>query len=216
MIWQNNMWYILTFIIGFFLSGVCFGTNLILQNFFIKRKLYKLQGFGFVFASIIPTVIICICFSFNPFHFSNMLDLKLWLIAFMTVVVVSLISSRANNSYEVENTLLESIEAGLMEIPQRAMMQTFICGLLTAYNLQSSYGIILTALIWCASIIVQACVTRNSNCLHLVIDLLASFVFSIGIGYVFYCSECILIPMLAHGMERFGKRMIVRKENRSQ
>ena len=210
------MWYILAFFIGFCLSGVCFVINLKLQNFFVKRKLYRLQGFGLIFAAIVPTVIICIYFSFHPFHFFNIFNWKLLMIAIATVIVVSLLINSSRVPYKSENILIECVEAAFMEIPQRLMMQTFICGMLIANGLQAKHCIIITALVWCASIIVQACVTRNSNCLHLVIDLLASFVFSIGIGYVFYCSECILIPMLAHGMERFGKRMIVRKENRSQ
>lgn len=38
------MWYCLTFLIGFMLSGVCFGSNLLFQRLCIRKKMYWLQG----------------------------------------------------------------------------------------------------------------------------------------------------------------------------
>ena len=103
------------------------------------------------------------------------------------------------------------IEAACMEIPQRVMMQTFVCGILSMQKLNTLWSIFITALIWCASILVQAFVSKQKNFKHLFLEVFASFVFSMGIGYVFYSSECLVIPMLAHVTERVVTRKYLTK-----
>ena len=103
------------------------------------------------------------------------------------------------------------IEAACMEIPQRVMMQTFVCGILSMQKLNTLWSIFITALIWCAGILVQAFVSKQMNFKHLFLEVVASFVFSMGIGYVFYSSECLVIPMLAHAAERFVTRKCLTK-----
>lgn len=100
-----------------------------------------------------------------------------------------------------------------MEIPQRVMVQTLVYGLLMKMHMNSVWSILITALIWCASILVQAFFVRQKNIRHLIVEVVASFVFSMGIGYVFYSSGCILIPMLAHGTERYITRRVKVKMN---
>ena len=103
------------------------------------------------------------------------------------------------------------IEAACMEIPQRVMMQTFVCGILSMQKLNTLWSIFITALFWCAGILVQAFVSKQMNFKHLFLEVVASFVFSMGIGYVFYSSECLVIPMLAHAAERFVTRKCLTK-----
>ena len=41
------------------------------------------------------------------------------------------------------------------------------------------------------------------------IDIVSSFIFSIGIGYVFVKSELILLPIIAHFLERVLSKIIM-------
>ena len=199
------------FLIGFLLSGACYGGNLFLQSFCIKKKLYWLQRMSMVIISIIPTIIIGICFSSHPFHFISFFNLKLWLFAITTVIVTSLIIILKHEPHEDVPLAPLCIEAACMEIPQRVMMQTFVCGILSMQKLNTLWSIFITALIWCAGILVQAFVSKQMNFKHLFLEVVASFVFSMGIGYVFYSSECLVIPMLAHAAERFVTRKCLTK-----
>lgn len=205
------MWYCLSFLIGFLLSGACYGGNLFLQSFCIKKKIYWLQRMSMVIISIIPTIIIGICFYSHPFHFISIFNWKLWLLAIATVIVTSLIIMLKHEPHEDVPLAPLCIEAACMEIPQRVMMQTFVCGILSMQKLNTLWSIFITALIWCAGILVQAFVSKQKNFKHLFLEVFASFVFSMGIGYVFYSSECLVIPMLAHAAERFVTRKYLTK-----
>lgn len=206
------MWYCLVFLIGFMLSGGCFGSNLLLQRFCVRKKIYWLQGMSMVIISLIPAIIICVFFGAHPFHFILLLNWKLWILAIITVILTSLIIFIKHDSYDEESIFKLCIESACMEIPQRIMMQTLVCGILATQQKQEIWGVLITALIWCASIIIQACVTKNNNWKYLFIELVASFVFSIGIGYVYYASQCLVIPMLAHAAERVFTRKFLSKK----
>lgn len=200
------MWYCISFLIGFLLSGACYVGNLFLQTFCIKKKIYWLQRMSMVIISIIPTIIIGICFHVHPFHFISIFNWKLWLLAIATVIVTSLIIMLKHESHENVSLAPLCIEAACMEIPQRVMMQTFVLGILSMQKLNTIWSIFITALIWCAGILVQALVSKQKNFQYLFLEVSASFVFSMGIGYVFYFSECLFIPMFAHAAERFVTR----------
>ena len=45
------------------------------------------------------------------------------------------------------------------------------------------------------------------------IEVISSFVFLIGIGYIFLISECLIIPMISHGLERYITNIVILKEN---
>ena len=107
-----------------------------------------------VIISIIPTIIIGICFYSHPFHFISIFKWKLWLLAIATVIVTSLIIMLKHVPHEDEPLAPLYIEAACMEIPQRVMMQTFVCGILSMQKLNTLWSIFITALIWCASILV--------------------------------------------------------------
>lgn len=205
------MWYCLSCLMGFLLSGACYGSSLFLQRFCIKKTICWLQRMSMVVISIIPTIIIDICFCSHPFHFSSVFNWKLWLFAIATVIATSLIILFKHERHEDVPLAPLCLEAACMEIPQRVMMQTFVCGILSIQKLNTLWSIFITALIWCAGILVQAFVCKQMNFKHLFLDVFASFVFSMGIGYVFYSSKCFVIPMLAHAAERFVTRKYLTK-----
>ncbi|MBU5470992.1 hypothetical protein KQI85_11530 [Falcatimonas sp. MSJ-15] len=164
-----------------------------------------------VIISIIPTIIIGICFHAHPFHFISIFNWKLWSVAIATVIVTSLIIKLKHESHENVPLAPLCVEAACMEIPQRVMMQTLVLGILAMQKLNTLWSVFITALIWCAGILVQALVTKQKNFQYLFLEVSASFVFSMGIGYVFYSSECLFIPMLAHAAERFVTRTCLRE-----
>ena len=44
--------------------------------------------------------------------------------------------------------------------------------------------------------------------MEIIIEVFASFAFSIGIGYVFWASGCLVIPMFSHALERYATNKI--------
>ena len=95
------------------------------------------------------------------------------------------------------------MEAAFVEIAQRLMMQSFVMYLLDTWDCATIWCVFLNALIWCAGIVVQGLLSKQTMGKNLVLDLSASFVFSIGCGYVFYLSGCIVFSIAAHVTERF-------------
>ena len=94
------------------------------------------------------------------------------------------------------------MEAAFVEIAQRLMMQSFVMYLLDVWGCATVWCIFLNALIWCAGIITQGILSRQKMGKDIVFDLIASFVFSMGCGYVFYLSGCIVFSVAAHAVER--------------
>ena len=62
-------------------------------------------------------------------------------------------------------------------------------------------------------ILVQAFIIRQTNYRKIMIEVISSFVFSIGIGYIFLNSECLIIPMISHSLERYITNIVILKEN---
>ncbi len=94
------------------------------------------------------------------------------------------------------------MEAAFVEIAQRLMMQSFVMYLLDVWGCATVWCIFLNALIWCAGIITQGILSKQKMGKDIVFDLIASFVFSMGCGYVFYLSGCIVFSAAAHAVER--------------
>lgn len=201
------MGYIVTFLLGFLLSGVWFGCHIFIRQQIARKELAKLDMFSPLLSAIIPTVIIFLITQTHPFHVSAIKNYKLWIIAITTVFVVSLIKIMLSHTEAVTETdgtiSSKCMEAALMEIPQRTMMQTFLCLMLSYGGLDIVWGIFINACVWVLDIVVQAYIFRQRNYYEIVVDILASFVFSVGIGYVYFVSEFIVISMSAHALERY-------------
>lgn len=199
------MKYLLAFILGFLLSGVWFGCHMLIRQYIFKKKLDKFEMFSPLLSAFVPAVIICLFFQIYPIHLLTLTDLKLWGVAFVTVGLTSIIILRGKKQREESREPLykKCVEAALMEVPQRVMMQTFICGLLLFWGEDTSWCILINAIIWCMDILVQAFIFKHGNYKKIMIEVVASFVFSIGAGYVFWKSVCFVIPMISHAAERY-------------
>lgn len=138
-----------------------------------------------------------------PINFESLANGRLWLIGAVTVLVSCGIVLFAKRSSEANEPLyLRCIEAATMEIPQRVFMQTFICLLLAQFGKDARCAIVINALVWCAGILISTFFSNSREWGKTAIELVSSFVFSLGIGYVFFESSCFVIPMVAHAMER--------------
>jgi hypothetical protein len=197
------MKYILVLLLGFLLSGAWFGCQILLQKFIHKKNLEHIEMLAPLFSAFIPMCIIYISLRNHPFHIEKLGNWQLWLITILTVCVTCFIKSLETDTQKRENIKSLCVEAALMEIPQRAMMQTFTSALSAAFLGNSIYGILITAIVWCMGIVVQAVICKQNMGKEIVIDIIASFAFSLGIGYVFYASQCLLFSMAAHALERF-------------
>lgn len=199
------MLYPIVFIIGFLLSGIWFFFHIYVSQKLKNTK--KALMFSPLLTAIIPAIIIWLLMGDHPFHFEKLMDYKVLLIAAVTLVatcVIIMFRSRTKEAYKPTELMEMCIEAACMEIPQRAMMQTIVLWLLLKWNLNPLSCILINALIWCGDIIFQAVVIQKQvSAKKLLIEVKSSFVFSIGIGYVFYTTRCIILSMALHSLERF-------------
>ncbi|EOT23456.1 hypothetical protein C805_03117 [Eubacterium sp. 14-2] len=202
---------IITTLLGFALSGLWFASFQFLGRYMAKKdKNSEISRCLLpLFAALAPAVLILYWKGSWSLHIHSLKNLGWWGITLLTTgVVCMLISFRQKKqaSCTRRELLFRCVEAGMMEIPMRLMMQNFVCLLLNLWKEDILYGIIINGLIWCFSVLVQEAITKQYE--GIIIDLAASFVFSLGIGYVYLESECIIFAVTAHMLERFiGTKM---------
>jgi hypothetical protein len=204
------MLYPVIFIIGFLLSGIWFAINMFLSVKLRNKK--NLLMFSPMFSAIIPAIIIWLLMGDHPFHFEKLFadrefaDFTCVLTAFTLLTTCALVfcESQSKGTENLSELTEMCMEAACMEIPQRAMMQTFILWLLLKWNLNPLACILINALVWCGDILFQAVIIQKHIAVKkLVFEILSSFLFSLGIGFVFHATKCIILPMVMHALERF-------------
>lgn len=199
-------YFLLCVALGFLLSGIWFGLCLAIEILTQKSKKMWLSYLHTALASIIPILLISITMGLYPFQPSGIRDIKIYITAFITVfiTIVIITSKKTTKSRKDKDLLLWGIDGVLMEIPQRLMMQSFVYGILKLLGVLSLtfYTVIITALIWCLAIGMQTLLSKKAFGKDVFIDILASFVFSLGIGYVYHQTGFIAISMIAHFSER--------------
>ena len=200
------MHYLLAGFLGFLLSGIWFGIQLWLTHTFFKKGRDHLTYFSPLFAACIPILLIIhLNGSYSP-NLSTLSNWKLWALTAATLLVTCLIkglNEKRHRTEAAQELAWIYIEAAFIEIAQRLMMQSFVMFLLDAWGCTTIWCIFLNALIWCAGIIIQGILSKQTIGKNFVFDLIASFVFSVGCGYVFYLSGCIVFSVTAHVAERF-------------
>lgn len=199
------MRYLLAGSLGFLLCGVWFGSQLWLTHIFSKRGCHHLIYFSPLFAACIPIVLIIRLNGLYSPQLSALSNGKLWALTAATLLVTCLIkglSGKKCRTAEKRELAWICMEAAFVEIAQRLMMQSFVMYLLDVWGCATVWCIFLNALIWCAGIITQGILSKQKMGKDIVFDLIASFVFSMGCGYVFYLSGCIVFSAAAHAVER--------------
>ena len=198
---------LLSILAGFLLSGIWFGLLFLFIGF--AQRLVNLKWLlhlRTLFASIIPIVIIAVTVGLYPVQVEELNKANIYLVAHLTVLITTAIVSRKKQGVHRKGRelIIYGLDGAFMEIPQRLMMQSFIYGFLKLIGVSvlDHYTVLATALIWCMGIGIQALLKGEHFDKDLFIDLIASFVFSLGIGYVYQRTGLILITMTAHFLER--------------
>lgn len=191
---------------GYLLSGIFYG--LILLTGFLN----SLHGWSWIsrYSTLLISCFLTFCISQiienQLYQFKNLHHPSIYIIALITIVVTVCIILQKND--DTERTPCEIVSYGLdgfaMEIALRWMMQPLIAWMLIQSHVSSIdfFTILLTAVIWCLGILTQAFLQRAPVDRKLILDVISSLIFSIGIGTVFQMSHFILLTMSAHVMER--------------
>lgn len=202
---------LLSLILGFALSGILFGLTIVLSN----TRAKVVRKFLMPIISIIPVIILFIITRVNIFNLYNIFDGISWIILIITnIIVIMLITLNSSNLLLSRKAIfVNGLEGLMMEIPQRVLMQNFIFSLLLYWKVVNSniWCILINANIWCLGILAQALIMKRKLHKTLFIEILSSFIFSIGIGYVFIRTELILLPMIAHFAERIISKSILNR-----
>ena len=199
------MYYLLAGALGFLLSGAWFGTQLWLRTVFIKNRQDRLLFLAPPLAACVPAALLFLWTGDFSLHLSALSDGRAWLLTAGTLLctcLVKCLSGRRTPPPDRPPLLRLCAEAALMEVPQRLMMQSFVMHLLALWGCRTCWCILITALIWCAGILLQALILKQPFSRSMAADLAASLIFSMGTGYVFYQTGCIVFSMAAHAVER--------------
>ena len=202
------MFYILTGLLGFLLSGMWYATNILLLNIFANKGWKAATPFSALLTSLLPLAAISLYRGYLPLNLHMLFNYQLWAIIFVTLIITCLVVRLKKYCHYNEYGLLGlCVETASIEIAQRLMMQTFVILLLEHWKCHTIWCVLINALIWCLDILVQPVLLRQPIKKEILIELIASFIFSMGIGYVFYFSECFLLGVLAHMAERMISNM---------
>ncbi|SHJ33025.1 CPBP family glutamic-type intramembrane protease [Lutispora thermophila] len=198
--------FLLCILFGFLLSGVWFGLSFVIGALIQKMKISWLKYLNTLFASVIPIFLISLTLGIYPIQISGIRQIKVYVIGIVTIVITSVIITTKKTVIHKKGKeiLFYGLDGLMMEIPQRMMMQSFLYGALKILGVSSLnfYTIIATGVIWCMGIISQAFLLKIHFDQDMFFDILASFVFSLGIGYVYQETGLIIITMIAHFCER--------------
>lgn len=200
------MLYLLAGVLGFLVLGIFYGSQIMIHKYLVKDSKVA-EAFSPLIASLVPTVFVLMWKQDWSLHLDKLLIPEYWGIILLTEAIVCvLVIAFIDRKFEIttgKELFLMCVEAGAMEIPQRLMMQNFICLLLGAWGMDARLGIPINGLVFCAGIFAQALIVKERNHFRLIIEMLASFTFSLGAGYVYYFSGCLIYCIAAHMAERF-------------
>lgn len=201
---------ILTLVSGILLSGVWYGFNFLIQICLEKSKVKFLERYSVIAASVIPLIFILKYNRLELWNYHSLTDWKNWMILAVTVLLSAIVIS-INQVAEIprgKELLLYALDGVCMEIPQRMMMQTFSSILLMHWGLNSYLAIPVTAFVWCTSICIQCLICKLKFDRKIVIEIVASFLFSMGAGLLLLKSGFIGLPMAGHFLERILSTII--------
>lgn len=164
----------------------------------VKSKI--LERYSVIAASVIPLVFILKYNRLELWNYHSLADWKNWMILAVTVLLSAIVIS-INQVAEIpcgKELLLYALDGVCMEIPQRMMMQTFSGVLFMHWGLDLYLSIPVTAFAWCISICIQCLICKLKFDRKIVIEIAASFLFSMGAGLLLLKSGFIGLPMAGH------------------
>ncbi len=199
----------LKYIVVSFLISLIFGatvsTSLIIKKVFKKDRV---SNYLFQFWSLVAFVVIWIYFKpgIQIFNVQNLLSWESILLFIIAVIPTSIVAYQAYKlkpNYRFK--FIYFIDGASMEIPMRLLVQNLfvILGLDTFLLYSLSLEILLNAIIWVQFIIVQEVIEGRKITRGILPEIISSFWFSIWVGILFKITGNIVIPMIAHGLQRF-------------
>lgn len=191
-------------LVGTLLSGIWFGLNVVVNIIAGKLKVDWLARYSVLFSALLPTLLILSNSSLELWNIASFTDKKNWLLILATVLITSIIAAKnsADNLMIGKELINYALDGVFMEVPQRIMMQSFMHMMLCINEKNVCWTPILTAIVWCISICIQCVIMKQNFGKSVICDLLASFIFSVGVGYVLMETGFIGFTMIAHFMER--------------
>lgn len=191
---------------GYLVSGIFYGLILLTGAFASVHGWSWISRYSTLLISCSLTFCISKIIGNQQYQFKNLHQPSIYIIALITIAVTVCIILRKND--DTDRTPCEIVIYGLdgfaMEIAQRWMMQPLIAWMLIRFHISSInfFTILLTAVIWCLGILTQAFLQKAPVDRKLILDVISSLIFSIGIGTVFQMCHFIPLTMSAHVMER--------------
>lgn len=159
-------------------------------------QIWSLILFLIIYLSLKPNISIL-----NTYNLFNLKTLLLFIIA---IVPTSIISSQNKRSRSTKSKMLQFIDGASMEIPQRLLAQNLfvILGVNSIVIYSLSLDILLNAIIWVEFILIQEMLQGKKLTRRLIPEVTASLWFSIWVGILYISTGNIIMPMLAHGLQR--------------
>lgn len=201
-------------LLGTALSGIWFGIRMMLEVISSKTGIKFISQFSTVLAAIVPLGFILQSNRLQLLKMESVVDWKSWLVVGATVLITAVIVSlkESDNIPSGRELLWYALDGVMMEVPQRMMMQTFVCLLLDMWGIDTVFSALVTAIVWCISICIQCVIMKSKFNKSVVVEIISSFIFSIGVGIVLIRTELIVFTMVAHFMERIVSTEIRRRK----
>lgn len=201
-------------LLGTALSGIWFGIRMMLEVISSKTGIKFISQFSTVLAAIVPLGFILQSNRLQLLKMESVVDWKSWLVVGATVLITAVIVSlkELDNIPSGRELLWYALDGVMMEVPQRMMMQTFVCLLLDMWGIDTVFSALVTAIVWCISICIQCVIMKSKFNKSVVVEIISSFIFSIGVGIVLIRTELIVFTMVAHFMERIVSTEIRRRK----
>lgn len=189
---------------GFCLCGAWFGLCALCSSLLKGRgeaaRLAPLLA-GVPFAAVLK-----ITAGFIPHNFEHAQNLLC-----AATVLISVFASAAVVNLSTERRRLFGKElfwwalgGAFMEVPQRLFMQGALFAALCYFAVPNAglWAVFCNGAVWCFGIIAQAVIAKQRPCKALFLELCASFIFSVGVGFAYQQTGIFALCMAAHAAER--------------
>ncbi|MBB6621962.1 hypothetical protein [Clostridium gasigenes] len=199
---------ILKYILISILISLIFGITVLTNNITNKINRGKLiNPYSFQLGSLLIFIVI---WFFNKskieiFEVSRLVNWDNIVLMLITIIPTSVIVYWKNTDRtEKLFRLVDFLDGASMEIPQRLLVQNMfvILNVNTIIYGSMTLAIVLNSLIWVQFIIVQEFICGRKVTKKIMPEVIASIWFSIWVGILYSISGNIIVPMIAHGLER--------------
>lgn len=211
---KDILFLLLSLLIGIGASCIWFGFLILFSN--LTKRIKWMKRFLTVLASIPLLIVVFFVFGFVPLNINTSSILIGLVIVLITVLICVTVVYLRNNRRSLfgKDLLLWGIDGVLMEISQRLMMQSLMFGVLSFFKVPyiEVLTVICTAVVWCIALFLQNRIQKNTLDKEFLKEIIASFIFSLGIGWTYQITGFIVLPMLGHFLERISSNYLLRKK----